>query len=324
MRARAALLLAAPALAAGCTSHAASPRVAADPPPSPATWPPYPRFPAHSCWTRPAIDLVRVTRVAPSYAPRRTAHTATPAQILHRVLARFGDRSFVRSVELGPPPPVTFMHQGWYAGKRPPRDALWAYIAAPAAKSTLPEHPTPKELHDFMVADWEVLLLEGALRDEFCAAGGRPLVGWSVSRVGRGVSDRTFALGQRFPNPKPAVFRARVEAVGRRYGFEVVSLRLLRPLGYAPLLVVSTDRDRKKFVHDVPAIVALLNPTSSTAKHTAFTFEGLFLEARDAKGPFVRVDGVVRGVQMGGQWSWDRCVYPYVHTEQPGARPCPS
>jgi hypothetical protein len=268
---------------------------------------------------------VAVTRVAPSYAPRRTAHLTPPREILRRVLARFGDRSFIRRVELGPPPPVTFMHlKGWYDNERPPRGALWAYIAAPAAVRTLPEYPTPKELRDYMVAGWEVELVEGALRDEFCAAGGRPLVGWSVSGVGRGVSDRVFALGQRFPNPKPAVFRARVAAVGRRYGFQVVSLRLLRPLGYAPLLVVTTDRDRKKFVHDVPAIVALLNPTSSTAKHTAFTFEGLFLEARDAKGPFVRVDGVVRGVQMGGQWSWNRCVYPYVHTEPPGAPPCPS
>jgi len=321
---KAALLLAAAVLAAGCTAHAAPPRVAADPPPSPATWPPYPHFPAHSCWTRPP-NPVAVTQVAPSYAPRRTAHPTPPRELLRRVLARFGDRSFVRRVELGPPPPVTFMHlKGWYDNERPPRDALWAYIAAPAAVRPLPEHPTPKELRDYMLAGWEVGLLEGALRDEFCAAGGRPLVGWSVSRIGRGVSDRTFALGQRFPNPKPAVFRARVAAIGRRYGFEVSSLRLLRPLGYAPLLVVSTGRDRKKFVHDVPAIVALLNPTSATAKHVASTFEGFFLEARDAKGPFVRVDGAERGIGMGGQWSWNRCVYPYAHSEFPGVPPCPS
>jgi hypothetical protein len=269
--------------------------------------------------------VVRVTQVAPSYAPRRTAHPTPPREILRRVLARFGDRSLVRRVELGPPPPVTFMHlKGWFNDKRPPRDALWAYIAAPAAVRTLPEHPAPKELRDYMVAGWEVELLEGALRDEFCAAGGPPLVGWSVSRVGRGVSDPVFALGQRFPNPKPAAFRARVAAIGRRFGFEVASLRLLRPLGYVPMLVVSTDRDRKKFVHDVPAIVALLNPTSPAAKSVATTFEGYFFEARDAKGPFVRVDGAQRGVATGGQWSWNRCVYPYATLGPLGGTHCPS
>jgi hypothetical protein len=264
--------------------------------------------------------------MAPSYAPRPTAHPTPPRELVRRVLARFGDRSFVRRVKLGPPPPVTLMHlHGWYADARPPRDALWAYVAAPAAVTTPPpEHPTPEQVRDYVVAGWEVQLLEGALRDEFCAAGGRPLVGWSVSRIGRGVSDRTFALGQRFPNPKPRAFRARVASVGRRFGFEMVSLRLLRPLDYAPLLVVSTDRDRKEFVHDVPKIMALLNPTSSAGQNTAVTFEGFFFEARDEKGPFVSVENVERGEAMGGQWSWDRCVYPYPHSEPSGAPPCPS
>jgi hypothetical protein len=321
--ARAGLLLAAAAVAAGCGSHHVV-KVATDPPPSPATWPPYPHFSPRSCWSRPPTSI-GVTRAAPSYAPRRTAHPTPPAEIVRRVLARFGDRSFIQRVELGPPPPVTLMHlKGWYNDERPPRDALWASISAPAAVRTLPEHPTPKQLRDFMVADWEVQLLEGALRDEFCAAAGRPLVGWSVSRVGRGVSDRTFALAQRFPNPRPHAFQARVAAVGRRYGFRVVSLRLLRPLDYAPLLVVSTGRDRKAFVHDVPAIMSLLNPTSSAGRYTAATFEGFFFEARDTKGPFVRVEGVSRGEAMGGEWSWNRCVYPYAHSEPAGARPCPT
>ncbi|HYZ78261.1 MAG TPA: hypothetical protein VE596_12895 [Gaiellaceae bacterium] len=266
-----------------------------------------------------------LTRVAPSYPPRRTAHPTPPAEIVRRVLARFGDRSYIRRVELGPPPPITLRHlKGWFNGVRPPRDGLWAYISASTAVAPSSPHPTPKEARDYTIADWEVQLLEGALRDEFCAAGGRPLLGWSLSGFGRGVSDRSSAFGQRFPNPKPRAFRARVAEVGRQYGFTVSSLRLLRPLDYAPLLVVSTDRDRKEFVHDVPAIMALLNPTSDAERHTAFTFEGFFLEARDAKGPFVRVEGIVRGEQMSGEWSWDRCVYPYAHSQPVGAPPCPS
>ena len=74
----------------------------------------------------------------------------------------------------------------------------------------------------------------------------------------------------------------------------------------------------------MPAIMSLLNPTASAGKNTAFTFEGFFFEARDSRGPFVRVEGVDRGEAMGGQWSWNRCVYPYAHFEQAFARPCPS
>jgi hypothetical protein len=323
---RAAVFLAAAVIAAGCSSRAASPseapKISEDPPPSPASWPRYPRFSDHSCWSRPPVGL-GVMRFAPSFALRRSGRPTPPDEIVRRLLARFGDRSFVRRIELGSPPPLTLMHlKGWYGGRRPPRDALWAYIAAPAAVT--PRDPTSRQLREWSIADWEVQLVRGALRDEFCAFGGRPLVGWSVSSVDRGVGDPTFALGQRFPNPKPRAFRARVAAVGRRYGFEVVSLRLLRPLDYAPLLVVSTDRDRKEFVHDVPEIMRLLNPTSPGVRNTAITFEGFFLEARDGRGPFVRVESVERGEAMGGQWSWDRCVYPYPHSEAVSAPPCPA
>jgi len=70
------------------------------------------------------------------------------------------------------------------------------------------------------------------------------------------------ALGQRFPNPAPTVFRERVAAVGRQYGFRVIELRLLRPRELARLLIVETSHDRKEFVSQVPAIVSLLNPTN--------------------------------------------------------------
>src|SRR5205085_8167693 len=142
-------------------------------------------------------------------------------------------------------------------------------------------------------------------------------------RGGIGVSDRTQGLEQRFPNPSPAVFRRRVRLIGRRYGFSVEELRLLEPRQLAPLLVVRTERDRKAFVHDVPAIMKLLDPVSSGNGATAVTFEGFFLEARDARGPFVRVENVYRGETEGGQWWWNRGAYPYAHSEPFGAKPCP-
>jgi hypothetical protein len=220
---------------------------------------------------------------------------------------------------------VTLQHlKGWYAGARPPRNALWAYIAAPTANANLPANATAEQVGAQMVAEWEAELAEGALRDDFCAAGGRPLVGWSVSGTTRGVSDHGQALGQRFPNPAPGAFRRRLQTVGQRYGFHVVSLQLLRPRQLAPLLVVETNRDRKQFVRDVPTIMRLLDPIRSARQQTAITFEGFYLEARDSSGAFVRVDNAYRGEVMGGQWSWNRCVYPYAHSEPFGAKPCPS
>ena len=60
-------------------------------------------------------------------------------------------------------------------------------------------------------------------------------------------------------------------------------------------------------MHDVPAIMRLLDPIRSAGTQTAVTFEGIYY----------------RGEVMGGQWSWNRCVYPYEHSEPFGAKPCP-
>ena len=296
------------AVAASC--GAAQPvRISADPPPSPATWPRYPAYPSSSCWTR-ALGGGRPLQAAPSTPLATRPRVVAPAEIARRLLTRLGDRRYVRRIELASPPPITLQHlRGYFAGRRPPADALWAFVAAPAAATK-------------MVAGWEAALVVGALRDDVCAAGGAPLVGWTVGRGGIGLSDRAQALEQRFPNPSPASFRRRVELVGRRYGFTAEELRLLRPRQLAPLLVVKTDRDRKAFVHDIPAIMALLDPTSTGDEQTALTFEGFYLEATDAKGPFVRIENAHRGETEGGQWSWNRCVYPYAHSEPFGAKPC--
>lgn len=256
-------------------------------------------------------------RFAPSYATAPVAHPTAPAELVRRVLLRFGDHRFVLRIELGPPPPIVLRHaRGYFGDVRPPRDSLWAYIAAPKASERRSTRPTPKRAGELMLARWEAELIAGALRDDFCAAGGRPLVGWTVigfsgSQVSHGVN----ALGQRFPGASPEAFRARVDAVGKRYGFRVVALRLLRPREPAPLLVVETKRDRKAFVGDVWAIEALLNPSASARGDAwpAVRFEGLFLEARDAEGPFFRVDSVYRGSVARGCWSSDWNVYPCPH-----------
>lgn len=287
------------------------------------TWPRYPSFPASSCWARSAFPGAPL-QAAPSYGLAGLAGSA-PAAIVKRTVGQLGDRRFVSRVEIGPPPPITRQHlRGYFAGERPPSDAVWAYIAAPAATKRLSAtHPSADRVGVQMEAQWEADLVAGALRDDFCAARGRPLVGWTIGRRGITVSDRTQALEQRFPNPTPSAFRRRVALIGRRYGFTVEELRLLRPRQLAPLLVVQTRRNRKAFVHDVPAIMRLLDPQTSGAGRTAVTFEGFFFEADDHDGPFVRVDDVYRGQTEGGQWSWNPCVYPYAHGDAAFTKPCP-
>lgn len=315
------VLLAVSAALAGCGARQSakpdlSVRVAAAAPPSPATWPPYPSYPSSSCWTRPFGGGGSPLRAAPSVPVSRRPAPVAPATIVRRLFHRFADRRYVERVELGPPPPIALEHlRGYFAGARPPANALWAYISAPAATMRLDAaHPDPVRAEAQMIAQWEADLLVGALRDDFCAAGGAPLVGWTIGRGGIGLSDRTQALEQRFPNPDPAAFRRRVTQIGRRYGFTVKELRLLRPRQIAPLLIVRTDRGRKAFVQDVSKIMALLDPTSSGARRTALTFEGFFFEAADRHGPFVRVENVYRGQTEGGEWSWNPCITPYPHS----------
>jgi hypothetical protein len=330
VRAAAALLLTVALLVlVGCSGHGRSRAV--DPsihvpaalPPSPVSWSRYPSFPPGSCWTRPFGGGPPLQAAPSSPLPARLDHTA-PAELVQRLLSRLGDNRYVLNIELASPPPITLQHlRGYFAGVRPPANSLWAFVSAPVATQRVRIDPVAAEGEKIAIAQWEAGLVVGALRDDFCANGGPPLVGWSIGRGGIGLSDRSQAFEQRFPNPSPAVFRRRAVLVGRRYGFTVQELRLLRPRQLAPLLIVRTDRDRNAFVRDVPAIMKLLDPTSNGPGKTAITFEGFFFDAEDARGPFVRVDNHYRGETEGGQWSWSRCVYPYVHSEPFGGKPCP-
>jgi hypothetical protein len=250
---------------------------------------------------------------APSVPPSRSARPTPPRELVRRLLERFGDRSVVQAITLGSPPPHRRLRHV-FPGQRPPPDALWAYISAPKAVEITSRRPTAEEVAASTLARWQTTLVGGALRDDFCRAGAKSLVGWSIAgQPGGGVSDGTFALNQRFPNPSRHEFRQRVALVGKRYGFRATSIRFLRPRELAPIVVVETDRDRKKFVADVAAIMNLLDPRSTSGKQSAVTFEGFFFEARDADGLFVLVDNAYRGEIMGGEWSADPDSYPYPH-----------
>ena len=286
--------------------------IAADKPPSPATWPAYPHFSQHSCWTRPFLggEVGRVERVAPSYAPARRAHPIAPATVAKRILSRLGDNRYVHSITFKPAPPAVGSRiHVLYAGGHPPTDALTATVVSSDSRPPS-DHATPAQTLVYSIASWESGIVGGALRDDMCAAGGAPLVSWT-SAEGGGFSESGSALEQRFPNPPAAAFRKRVALVGRRYGFQVASLRLLRPEQIAPLLIVRTSRNPKAFIHDIPTIMDLLNPTTTTKHESAQTFEAFFFAAEDAHGPFVDTEGISRGESEGGEWVWNHCDYPY-------------
>jgi hypothetical protein len=298
-------------IATGCfgskTSHV---QIAADLPPAPKTWDPPPKFSKHSCWARPTSSP-EITRVAPSIPARSGTAPTPPRELVRRLLARLGDRSLIRTIEVGPPPRSSKTRHV-FPGNRPPRDALWAYISAPDALLVPSGQLDPERLRAYSLARWEAELVGGALRDDFCRAGGPPLTGWTLSRevIDGGVSDGEFALNQRFPNPSRREFRARLDLVGKRYGFKATSIRFLRPRELAPIVVVQTDRDPKEFIADVAEIVQLLNPRSRSG---AVTFEGFFFEAVGRDGPFVRTSSVYRGEVAGRQWSAYSDTYPYAH-----------
>ena len=172
-------------------------------------------------------------------------------------------------------------------------------------------HPSPDESLKAGIAHYEGALIGGALRDDLCDAGGAPLVSWGTGSDS-GFAESASALGQRFPNPSPNAFRKRVALVGRRFGFTVASLRLLRPRQIAPLLIVKTHRSRKAFVRDVGRIIELLDPVTSSHHQVAETFEGFFFAAEDGKGPFFFSDDISgRDDSEGNAWAANLCLYPY-------------
>jgi hypothetical protein len=310
--------------------HVAAPTgIAADLPPARATWPTYPHFSQHSCWGRPIWPTPRrptrlpEMQVAPSYAAVPQARPTAPAELVRRFLARFGDRRYIHSITLGtPPPPVGHNIHVIYAGGHPPADQLAIVVHAPLADDAHEaSRPTPAQHLTYGIAQFEGSLVFGALRDDFCAAGGAPLV-WASGDIG-GMAERLFAIGQRFPNPSPATFRHRVALAGQRFGFRVVSLRLLHPKQLAPVLVVKTNRPRAAFARDVLKIESLLDPNNRGAA----TFEGFFFAAEDSRGrPFLFTDGVSRGEGMGGEWAANRCLYPSPpigRLETGHEKPCP-
>ena len=228
----------------------------------------------HSCWSTFPLDEVMAG--APSVYPRDTAAAAKPAELVRHVLQRFGDDRFIHRVELGAPPPGARFQGYWRLGD-PPDDALWAYISAPESRFREGLTREQQAASDQLLAAWEVDLLKAGLRDEFCAARGRPLAGWSVSGELSGWSNGRVAFLQRFASPSERVFRRRLASLARGYGFRVVALAFLHPFQSAPLLVVETDRDPYGFAVGVEEMERALRPVRHRERDERAELRGLLL-----------------------------------------------
>ena len=161
-----------------------------------------------------------------------------------------------------------------------------------------------------VLASWQVALAENALRTALCEAGGSPLVGFTLGGHERSAAGSFANLFERYPELPDGVLERRLATAADRYGFRVVSLDLVHAGQTAPKVVVETDRDRMDFAGDVPRIWQLfeVSPSSGGRKPA---YEGWFLEARDAGGPFLAAWADFRNSES-GHWAWAPCALPTI------------
>lgn len=282
--------------------------------------PPYPSFPASSCFP-PGQDLGLLVPSAPSYLPPPPAIPARPAVLLRRQLQRFGDPRVLRGARLGPLP--ASMHV------TAPRNSLWLHLelGAETDPARLGESRPPQARVRSARASWEAELFARALRDQLCTARTAPLVGWSENRlsnnhrwVAKGPVAPT-AFGERFPSPPRRVLLARLRRAAVRYRFSVLEARLLQPLQGAPLLVLKTS-DPRGLAKNTPAIMAQLVPIQGSERFSTFTYEGLYLEAHDGRGrPFMVIGTLHRAGRATSQWGLCEAYLPFFHSQTLGSKP---
>ncbi|HEV8686836.1 MAG TPA: hypothetical protein VGQ84_06135 [Gaiellaceae bacterium] len=118
-----------------------------------------------------------------------------------------------------------------------------------------------------------------------------------------------------FPSPSRAVLLRRLQKAQRRYGFGIVSVRMLRPLQLAPVIVIRSDR-KLETARAIPAIIELFDPRRPTKTNpSGFAYEAYFLEAQTRRGvPYLATFNFWRAPHVGGgQWAAEERLYPYPH-----------
>lgn len=118
---------------------------------------------------------------------------------------------------------------------------------------------------------------------------------------------------QRFDNPSRSDFGNTLRGLAGRYGFHVVSAKVLRPRQDAPMVVVRTTH-YLDLARATAGILRELNPKDSGDDGEGWHYEGFYWEARDERGvPFLVASTLTRGQVEGQQWARSEALYPYAH-----------
>jgi hypothetical protein len=221
---------------------------------------------------------VRVTQQISTakQSPAYQRNVQSSSGLLQVILNRYGGTR-VTEASVGAPPATAYDTDE--PGVTAPVDPanLWAYLKVTASKDA----PSIDR------ALWEGGLVVGALRDEIARANpGASLFGASISVVdsnGREIYHGAVVYRRPTNEPRrddsPGNVIAEVRSHAAKQGLTIKSIRLLGPLGHAPVIVASTN-DPAGFVARADGIVTGLFDIPRA-------FDGFFLEVQDVSGsPF--------------------------------------
>jgi hypothetical protein len=128
-------------------------------------------------------------------------------------------------------------------------------------------------------------------------------------------SARNGDRATRFPSPSRRELVGRLRRAAARYGFEILSVRMLHPLQRAPVIVIRSSHEHA-LARAIPAIIERFDPRHVTkANPSGYAYEGYFLEAIDARGvPFLATFNHWRAPRVGGgEWAAVESLYPFPH-----------
>jgi hypothetical protein len=128
-------------------------------------------------------------------------------------------------------------------------------------------------------------------------------------------SAKTGDRSTRFPSPSRSVLMHRLREAQRRYGFEIVNVKMLHPLQAAPVIVIRSD-NKQAIARATPTIVELFDPHHATRQNpSGYAYEGYFFVAQDSHGvPYLATFNHWRVPHVGGgEWAADESLYPFPH-----------
>jgi hypothetical protein len=119
---------------------------------------------------------------------------------------------------------------------------------------------------------------------------------------------------EHFANLSPDTLKERLAEAAHDHGFQVVTVKLLRPKQLAPEITVRTTH-YLALARALPGILRSLDPHSGRSDNRGWSYEGFFFEAQDERGvPFLGVYNFWRGEHKGGgQWARSEPLFPFQH-----------